>query len=98
MTGEVAVVVCLGFGRWGTAYGCEQTLVVEPDHPLQGCRLHRLLGLPRRAAVDHLVFVLPFDGLGQCVVVAVALAANLRLHPSIGKPLAVPNTEVLHGL
>ena len=53
-----------------------QSVVVEPSYPFQRGELYRLLGLPRPAPVDHLGLVEPVDGLGQRVVVAVALGAD----------------------
>src|SRR5664279_2570409 len=70
-------------------------MVVEPSHPFQRGKLDCLLGLPRRAAMNQLGLVEPIDGLGQGVVVAVALAAHRRLDASFGQALAVADRHVL---
>ena len=72
----MTMVVGLELGRRDVAQWLHQSVVVEPSHPFQRRKLHRLLGLPRPAPVDHLGLVEPVDGLGQGVVVAVALAAD----------------------
>ena len=45
--------------------------------------------------MDQLGLVQPGDGLGQRVVVAVALAVNRGLAATLGEPLRVAKTDVL---
>lgn len=51
-------------------------MVVEPGHPFERCELHGLLRLPWRSAVNQLGLIESVDGLGQGVVITVALAAT----------------------
>ena len=69
--------------------------MVEPGHPFERCELHGLLRFPWRATVDEFGLVEPVDGLGQGVVVAVALGAHGRLDASLGQALGVPDADVL---
>lgn len=73
------MVADLELGRWDVAQRLHQSVVVEPGDPFQRCQLHRLLGLPRPASVDHLGLVQAVDGFGQSVVVTVALRDYGRL-------------------
>ena len=82
LTGELPVVVCFGLCWRYIANKFEQALIVEPRHPFEGSQFHSFPGLPRAAAVDHLGLVQAVDRLGQCIVVAVALAARRGFPPA----------------
>jgi hypothetical protein len=58
-------------------------VMIEPSHPFQGRQFHRLLGLPRPAAVNDLGLVQPVDGLGQCV--DAPMSRGRSLVPQISK-------------
>ncbi len=75
LTGKLPVVVWLSLCFGHMAYGFEQTMVVEPGYPFQAGELHCFLALPWSATVNELAPGQLVDGLGQGVVVAVALAA-----------------------
>ena len=53
-----------------------QSLMVKPRDPFQGCQFHRFKRLPGPSTMDDLGLVQTIDGLGQGVVVAIALAAD----------------------
>ena len=76
LTGELPVMVCLSFCRRDVADGFEQAMVVEPGHPLERRELHRLLGLPRCAAMDQL-------GLVESLIVSVRALSKLRPERSV---------------
>ena len=84
-------VVVFSLCRRDVADWLEQTVVIEPCNPGQGCQFDRFLGLPRAAAMDHLGLVQAIDRLGQRVVVAVALAANRRFDAGLCQSLGVAN-------
>lgn len=65
LTGELSVVVCLGFCWRDIPDGFEQAMVVEPEHPLQRSELDGLPGFPGCPAVNQLGLVQTVDGLGQ---------------------------------
>lgn len=88
-------MVCLGFRGWDIADRCKQAIVVEPGYPFQRGKLDSFEGLPRRAAVDESCFVEAVDGLRQCGVVAVALAAYRRLDAGFRQALAVADRDIL---
>ena len=71
------------------ADGFEQPAVIEPVDPFQ----RGILDVPERslgtAAVDDVGLVKTVDGLGQSVVIAVAVAADRWLDPGFGKPIGV---------
>ena len=69
-------------------------MIVVPGDPRQCGKLDGLAGLPG-APVNHLSLVQTVDRPGQCVVVAVALAAHRWLHASLGQALRVANRNVL---
>ena len=85
LLGEMPVVVCLSLGRRDVADGLQQSVVVEPGHPFERREFQRRLGLPGRPAMDQFGLVEAVDGLGQCVVVAVALAATDGSTPASAK-------------
>ena len=95
LTGEMAVVVCLSLGGRDVSDGRQQSVMMEPGHPFQRGEFQGLHGLPGLSAIDQFGFVEPTDGLGQRVVVAVALAADRRLDAGLGQPLAVADADVL---
>lgn len=68
--------------------------MVVPVHPFQGRHFYSFAALPR-LAVDPLGLVQTVDGLSQCVVVAVALAANRGLNASLCQPLGIADRDVL---
>jgi hypothetical protein len=65
-----------GFGWWAVADGLQQPAVVEPIDPFQRRKLDSLERPPRPAPVNDFGLVEAVDGLGECVVIAVADAAN----------------------
>lgn len=75
LAGEMLVVVCISFCRGDVSDGANQLVMDEPGHPLQRCQLHQFAGGPGEA-MNHFGLVQPIYGLGQGVVVAVALAAH----------------------
>lgn len=70
-------------------------MVVEPGYPFQGGQFDGFTRFPGSAAVDEIGLVEPIDGLGQGVVVTVALAAHRRLYAGFCETLAVANGDVL---
>lgn len=70
------MVVGFELSRRDVAQRPHQPMMVEPGHPLQRRQFHRLFGLPRPAPMNDLGLVEPVDGLGQRVVIAVALGAH----------------------
>ena len=87
LTGELPVVVCLG--RRDIADRFEQAVVVEPGYPFERGQFDRLLGFPWRPSADQLSFVKAVDGLGQRIVLAVALAVHGGFDAGFGQALAV---------
>jgi hypothetical protein len=63
--------------------------MVKPGHPFQRCQFDGLTRFPWRAAVDQFSLVEPIDGLGQGIIVAVALAAHRRFDAGFCQALAV---------
>lgn len=60
-------------------------MIVEPGRPFEGCQFHNCLGFPRRRATVQLGFVQAVDRLGQCIVVAIAIAAHRKLDAAFGQ-------------
>lgn len=50
--------------------------MVEPGDPFQGCQFDGFSGFPGCTAMDQFGLVQTVDGFGQCVVIAVATAAD----------------------
>ena len=69
--------------------------MVEPVHPFEGCEFDGLEGTPRPAPMDDFGFVEAVDGLGQCIVIAVADTADGRLDTGFGQALRVFYGQVL---
>ena len=69
--------------------------MIEPGHPLQRGQFDGLSRLLGSAAMYQLRLVQAVDGLGQRVIVAVALAAHRGLNTGFGQALAVANGNVL---
>jgi hypothetical protein len=63
----------------------EQSLVVETCDPFQRGEFHRFLGFPWSSSMDQLGFVEAVDGLGERVVIAVALTAYGRFNAGLGQ-------------
>jgi hypothetical protein len=81
---------------WGdVADRLQKTPVVEPLDPVECGELDRLQRFPWSAPMDHLSFVKPVDGLGECVVVAVADAADGWLDASFGQAFGVFDRDIL---
>ena len=76
------VVGGFGFSRRDMADRLQKPAVVEPVDPFERGVLDRLQRSPRPAPMDHLGFVEPVDRLGECVVVAVADAADDGTRPA----------------
>jgi hypothetical protein len=68
--------------------------LVKPVHPIEGLPLERLDCLPGAFLSNQLRLVKAVDGLGQCIVVAVAGAAHRRLNACLSEPVAVANGDV----
>ena len=79
MVADVGMIARFGLGGRDVADGREEATVVVPVDPLQGGVLDRLEGAPGSSPVDHLCLEQAVDRLRQCVVVAVADAADRRL-------------------
>ncbi len=69
--------------------------MVEPGDPFQGGQLDGFPAFPGRTTVDQFGFVQAVDRLGQCVVVAVATAADRGLDADLGQPFAIADADVL---
>lgn len=69
--------------------------MVKPGHPFQRGQFDSLTRIPESTAMDQLSFVQAINGLGQSIVITVALAAHGRLYAGLGKTLAVANADVL---
>jgi hypothetical protein len=67
---------------------------LELGHLLQLCQFHRLLGLPRPAAVVDFSHVQPVDRLGQSDVLGITLTAHRGLDFGLGQPLAAAHGQV----
>jgi hypothetical protein len=67
LTGELPVVVCLGFCGRDISDRFKQPVVVKPGDPFQCCKLDGFLGFQWRTPVDHLGLVQTIDRLGQRV-------------------------------
>ena len=76
LAGELLVVVCLSLGGRDVPDGFEQAMVFERRYPFECGELDCFSGFPWSPAVNQFGFVQTVDGLGQRVVVAVALAAH----------------------
>ncbi|QTP37205.1 hypothetical protein B7759_05847 (plasmid) [Burkholderia glumae] len=70
-------------------------MVVVPGDPFQRCKLDGFPCFPRRSSVNQFRFVQTVDCFRQGVVVAVAATADRWLYARFGKPLGVPNGNVL---
>jgi hypothetical protein len=73
---KLGIIVCLCLGRRDIADGFEDTSVVEPVHPFEGCEFHRFSMAPRPAVMDDLGLEQAVDGFGEGVVIGVADAAD----------------------
>ena len=70
--------------------------MVEPADPPQGCQLNGFLGESQgRTAVNEFGVVQAVDCRGQCVVVAVAMAANRGLDASFGQAFTIADGHIL---
>jgi len=74
---------------WHVPDWFEQAAVVEPVDPDERRVLNVVDVAPRPAAPDDLGLVQAVDGLGECVVVRVADAADRALEASGSEPLGV---------
>ena len=72
---ELQIIPSLCLGRWG-GDGIEQALVIESGHPLERRQFNGLDGFPGRSAMNQFRLVKTVDGFGQCIVVAIPLAAD----------------------
>ncbi len=71
-----------------------QPVMVEPRGPFERGEFDSLLAFPWCPPVNQLGLVQTVDGLGQGVVVAVALAAHRGLDAGLGQPLGVADAVV----
>lgn len=85
-----------GFGGRDMPDGAEQAVIVEPVDPAQGLHLDGRSVRPGSSSPDGLGFVEAVDGLGECVVIRVADAADRRHQIGLGQALAVVHGKVLH--
>src|SRR5690606_4720131 len=69
--------------------------MVEPVYPFQRRELDLLQVSPRSTFTDHFGLVKADDGFRQRIVVRVTDAANGRFDAGFGKPLGVPDRQVL---
>ena len=67
--------------------------MVEPGHPFEGGELQGFDRFPGRPAVNQFRLVQAVGGLGEGVVVAIALAAHRRLDASFRQSLGVPDVQ-----
>jgi len=70
-------------------------MMIEPGHPFQGRQLDALARLPGSAAMYQLCLVQAVDGLGQRIVIAVALTTHRGLNACFSKTLAVADGNIL---
>jgi hypothetical protein len=84
-----------GFSEWDIADGLQQSPVVEPVDPFKRGIFDRFKGSPWSSPVDYLGLVKAVDRLSQCVVIAVAAAADRRFDPGLGKALGVSDRDIL---
>ena len=70
-------------------------MMIEPRDPFERCQLDGLLRLPRAASVNDFRLVEAVDGLGEGVVVAVALAADRGLDTGFAEALRIANRNIL---
>jgi len=69
------VTVCFSFGWRYIAERLEQSMVVEPGHPVQHGQFDGLTRFSGSAAMGQFSLVEPIDRLGQGLVVTVSFAA-----------------------
>lgn len=86
-----AVELFLVPGGQKVVEGCKQAARVEPRHPLEGRVLHVVEPPPGAHVADYLDLVQADGGLGECVIVGIAPAADRRLDPGFCQPLRVAN-------
>src|SRR5471032_3130172 len=70
-------------------------MMIEPGHPLQRRQFDGLACLPRSTAMYQFCLVQAVDGLGQRVIIAVALTAHRGLNAGLRQTLAVADGNVL---
>ena len=90
------IVVQLELSRWQIPDWLEQSLRVEPVHPLKGCKLDIVDVAPWAASTNDFGLEQPNYGLCQGVVVGVSDAADGGYEASFGKSLGVANRKILH--
>src|SRR5664279_4544778 len=84
----------LELGGRDVAAGRVEALVVPPGHPGCGRELDLVDRPPGALGPDELGLVQAVDGLGEGVVIAVALGAHRGDGSLVGEPLRVPDREV----
>ena len=92
----MTIVDGLGFGGRDAADWFEESMMVEPGDPFERGQFDRLLGLPRRSAMNHLGLVETVDGFGHRIVVGVADAAHRGRDAGLGQTLGIANADVLN--
>ncbi len=83
------MVVCLGFSRRDIAQVRHQLVMVGPRDPFERGEFDGFLALAWCPPVNQRGLLQTVDGLGQGVVVAVALAAHRGLDARLGQSLGV---------
>ena len=89
------VVAPLGFCRRYVADGLQDSSIVEPIDPFEGCELNGLKISPWPASVDHFGFVKAVDGFGESIVVGISDAADGSLDAGFSQTLGVLDGYVL---
>ena len=77
------IVHLFEFGRWYVANRFQESLLVEPGHPVESGELDSVDSLPRAVLSNDLGLVQADHRFGQRVVIGIALASNRGLDPRI---------------
>jgi hypothetical protein len=89
MWSSMAKISLFSLGGWDVADGLQKASVVEPIDPFEGGVFDALQRFSWSAAMDHLGLVKTVDGFGECVVIAVADAADRRLDACLHQAFGV---------
>ena len=90
--GEISL---FSFGGRDVTDGFQETSMVKPVDPFQGCELDGFKWPPRPTSMDHLGLVKTVDSFSQRVVIAVADASHRGFDASFGEALGVFDRHVL---
>ena len=72
--------------------------MVEPVDPFEDSELDSLQRAPGSSPTDDLSLEQPVDGFGQCIVIAIANAADRRVYACFSKAFRIVNGDILAGL